>query len=136
MVAHTDMRGAKLSQLPGDVSYVDDETGKKFRPMYDVSSFRFDLHEEAQQQIRSRIDKAFYVDLFLLMSQTDRRDITATEIIERKEEKLLALGPMLENLNQDVLDPLIDRVFAIMERRGELPPAPKELEGQKLRSTT
>lgn len=133
MVAPTQARAIKLTQLPGDVSYMDEQGDKKFRPAYDVSGFRFDYLEQKQDSVRSRVDRAFYVDLFLLMSQSDRRDITATEIIERKEEKLLALGPMLEQVNQDVLDPLIDRTFAIMLRRGEIPPAPKELEGEELR---
>ncbi len=133
MVAPTVMRSQKLTQLPGDVTYMDETTDKKFRPAYDVSQFRFDYLEQKQQAVRSRIDRAFYVDLFLLMAQSDRRDITATEIIERKEEKLLALGPMLEQVNQDVLDPLIDRTFGIMVRRGEIPPPPKELQGEELR---
>lgn len=133
MVASEGMKGQKLSILPGDVSWVDESSDKKFRPAIDVSQFRFDQHENMQAQVRARIDRAFFVDLFLLMAQTDRRQITATEIMERKEEKLLALGPMLEQMNQDVLDPLIDRTFAILERRGEIPQAPPELEGQTLK---
>jgi hypothetical protein len=133
MIAHTDMQGRKLSQLPGDVTYVDETKDAKFRPAYDVSGYRFDLHEQKLAQVRSRIDRAFFADLFLLLSQSTDPRMTATEILERKEEKLLALGPMLENLNQDVLDPLVGRTFGIMDRRGELPPAPKELEGQALR---
>lgn len=132
MIASTGMFGSKLSQLPGDVSFVDETKDAKFRPAIDVSGFRFDLLEGKQAAIRQRISRAFYEDLFLLLEQADRPDMTATEIIERKEEKLLALGPMLENLNQDVLDPLIERTFGILHRRGELPEAPPELEGVEL----
>jgi hypothetical protein len=57
----------------------------------------------------------------------DRKEITATEIMERKEEKLLALGPVLEQLNQDFFNPLIHRSIAIMKRKGLLPPPPPEI---------
>lgn len=132
MVGPESLQRRRASQLPGDITYVDETKDQKFRPAYDVSGFRVDLHEGKQQQIRGRVDKAFFADLFLLLSQSTDPRMTATEILERKEEKLLALGPMLENLNQDVLDPLVDRTFAIMHRRGELPPPPKELEGMPL----
>ena len=58
-----------------------------------------------------------------------RRQITATEIAERKEEKLLALGPVLEQVNQDLLDPLIDNTFTIMGKQELLPEPPEEIEG-------
>ena len=54
------------------------------------------------------------------------------EIAERKEEKLLALGPVLENIYNGQLAPVIDRTYAILERRGELPPPPPELQDQEL----
>ena len=43
------------------------------------------------------------------------------------------LGPLMEQSNDDLFDPLIDRVFNIMVRQGKLPPAPEELQGQPLR---
>src|SRR5690606_18719190 len=55
------------------------------------------------------------------------------EIAERKEEKLLALGPVLENVYNGQLEPVIDRTFAILNRRGELPPPPPDLEGKELK---
>jgi hypothetical protein len=39
---------------------------------------------------------------------------------------------MYEGLNQGVFDPCIDRLFAILHRRGMLPEAPPELEGAAL----
>lgn len=79
-----------------------------------------------------RISKAFYEDLFLMMISTDRRQITATEVAERHEEKLLALGPVLERLHSELLDPVIDRVFDIMVESGMIPPAPREMRGKEL----
>lgn len=68
-----------------------------------------------------------------MMSESDRRDITAREIEERHEEKLLALGPVLEQLNQDLLDPLIEITFQMMLRQGLIPPPPQELQGVNLK---
>ena len=59
--------------------------------------------------------------------------ITAREIDERRDEKLLALGPVLEQLNQDLLDPLIDNTFTIMMQRGLLPEPPEEIQGVDLK---
>jgi hypothetical protein len=67
-----------------------------------------------------------------MIANDTRSNITAREIQERHEEKLLMLGPVLERLNDELLDPLIDRTFGIMLRRGLIPPPPEELQGMEL----
>lgn len=133
MIAPTSLMNAKASILPGDITYVDVRDGQGgFRAAHDV---RFDINamESKQQQVRQRISKAMYEDLFLMLANSDRRDFTAREIQERHEEKLLALGPVLEQLNQDLLDPLIDNTYAIMDQRGMIPTPPRELAGKQLK---
>ena len=133
MIGPTSLRNAKVSILPGDITFVDERDNQGgFRPAHEV---RFDVNamEAKQQQVRQRISRSFYEDLFLMLAQSDRRQITAREIDERHEEKLLALGPVLEQLNQDLLDPLIDLVFSIMDKRGMLPPPPDEIAGTELK---
>lgn len=133
MVGPSSLRGQKASILPGDVTYSDEREGTKgFRPAHEVH-FRLVEHEEKQERKRYLIRRAFYEDLFLMLAESDRRQITAREIDERHEEKLLALGPVLEQLNQDCLDPLIDIAFDIMERQGLIPPPPEELQGLDLK---
>lgn len=133
MVGPLELRGQKTSILPGGITYVADPS-KGFKSAFDVN-FRVDLMEEKQKQVRARIEKAFYADLWLMFANEDfsGRNITAREISERHEEKLLALGPVLEQLNVDLLDPLIDITYSMMEKRGMLPEAPPELEGQDLK---
>lgn len=127
------LKNQKASLLPGDITYVDERDGQKgFTPVHEVNAPLQEL-ENKQQMVRSRIQRCFYEDLFLMMSESDRRDITAREIDERHEEKLLALGPVLEQLNQDLLDPLIDITFQMMDRQGLIPPAPQELQGLDLK---
>ena len=64
------------------------------------------------------------MDLFLLL---ERQNMTATEVVQRTEEKMLLLGPVLGRLQNELLDPIIQRTFAILLRRGIIGPAPQEL---------
>lgn len=118
--------------IAGDIVFVDDTTAGGVRSLYD---FRPDLNAMSQniQTAEDRVNKAFYVDLFLMLANSDRRQITAREISERHEEKLLMLGPVLERLHTELLDPLIDRTFAIMQEAGILPEPPEELKDIELK---
>lgn len=84
------------------------------------------------EKVQAAIDKAFYADLFLMMENDERSGITATEIAEKQSERLQVLGPVLERLEGELLNPLIERAFNIMLRKGLLPPAPKEIMGQNI----
>lgn len=127
------LRSTKTSILPGDVTYTDERDGTKgFTPVFQIDPKIQEL-ELKQQQVRQRISRAYYEDLFLMLAQSDRREITAREIEERHEEKMVQLGPVLEQLNQDLLDPLIDITFHIMNRQRLIPPPPPELEGMELK---
>jgi len=133
MTAPTALRNQKASILPGDITYTDVTQGQRgFQPAHEVN-FNVQTLEAKQDQVRERINKAFYVDLFLMLSNTDRRQITATEIQERHEEKLLALGPVLEQLNQDLLDPLIEITFNLMQEFELIPQPPEELKGKEIK---
>ncbi len=73
-----------------------------------------------------------YSDLFLMISQAVSTNMTATEVAERHEEKLLMLGPVLERLHNELLDPLIEITFERLLQAGALPPPPEELIGVNL----
>ncbi|HCE08097.1 MAG TPA: phage head-tail adapter protein [Oxalobacteraceae bacterium] len=126
------MKNMGVETLPGGISYVDMSTphsGIKtaFEVRLDLSHLLGDI-----QDVRSRIKETFYTDLFLMLAnQTDSR-MTATEVAERHEEKLLMLGPVLERLHNELLDPLIDMTFARLVASGTLPPPPPELHGLDL----
>jgi len=129
MVGPLALKNTKASILPGDITYLDEREGStKFRRLFEID---FDIREleGKQQEIRQRISRAFYEDLFLMLANTNRSQITAREIDERHEEKLLALGPVLERINQDVLDPLIENTFMILDKQGLLPEPPESLQG-------
>lgn len=130
MVGPTSLKNVKTSMIPGHITYVDQKEGNTaIRRLFEID---FDIREleVKQQQIRERISRCFFEDLFLMLAQSDRRQITAREIEERHEEKLLALGPALERVNQDLLDPLIENAFYELNNRGMLPPPPEVLQGE------
>ena len=133
MVGPTSLRTSKASILPGDITYTDEREGVKgFRAAHEMNLDISHLVEDIRD-IRFTVKRAFFEDLFLMLAQSDRREITAREIEERHEEKLLALGPVLEQMNQDLLDPLIDITFMMMDRQGMIPPPPPELQGRRLK---
>lgn len=133
MIAPPELRNQRSSILPGDITYLAEREGMKgFRPAHDVN-LRLDGLQAMMKDLEVRIKGAFYEDLFLMLAESDRRQITAREIDERREEKLLALGPVLEQLNEDMLDPLIDITFQLMIQQQKLPPPPEDLHGQDLK---
>jgi len=126
------MKNREVEMLPGGISFVD-MTGpaSTIRTAFDVSlNLSFLLADI--QDIRERIRGGFYADLFLMLAnQTDAR-MTATEVAERHEEKLLMLGPVLERLQNELLDPLINMTFARIMAANILPRPPRELQGRAL----
>lgn len=133
LIGPTSMRSSRASLLPGDVTFADVREGQQgLRPIHELNPRINELVMDIQEY-QNRIQRAFFEDLFLMLANSDRRQITAREIDERHEEKLLALGPVLEQLNQDLLDPLIDITFLIMERQGLIPEPPQEIQGEELR---
>lgn len=120
------------ARLPGGLMYVDQNgPGQAIRTAYEVSLNVQHLLAD-NMDVRERIKAAYYADLFLMLANDTRSGITATEVAERHEEKLLMLGPVLERLHNELLDPLIDITFDYANEAGILPKPPPELEGMDL----
>ena len=136
MQAPGTLKTTNINALPGGVSYTDSQGAGGAKPMItplyqtqpDVQGLEFKI-----TQTQERIKRAFLYQLFLMLANMDNREMTAREINERHEEKLLMIGPALNKLFSELLDKLIDRVFAICDRAGLFPPAPPQLEGQELK---
>ncbi|WP_320169515.1 portal protein [Maridesulfovibrio sp.] len=122
------MYSRRLNLLPGGQNPVEQNQQDSVSPLYQV---RPDLAGVSNkiQDVRAAIREGFYNDIFLMMAGSDRKTITAAEVAERHEEKLIQLGPVIERQHTELLDPLIDRVFGILLRAGQLPEAPSVLEG-------
>lgn len=127
------LRNKKVSILPGDIVYDDVREGQKgLRPTHIVDPKTLEIREDIKDDER-RIEQAYYVDLFLAITNSDRREVTAREIDEQHEEKLLGLGPVLENIDDELLDPLIENTFQFGFEQGKFPEPPEELQGKELK---
>jgi hypothetical protein len=132
IVLPTAAKGQESDFLPGGVSYMDlgSNTGgtrSAFEVRLDLEHLLADI-----QDVRERIRGSFYADLFLMLSQANVSNMTATEVAERHEEKLLMLGPVLERLHNELLKPFIDQLFKRMLQAGIVPTPPQELQGMDL----
>lgn len=128
----TSAKSRDLDTLPGGISYVDAASQNGgIRSAFEVNLNLNYLLEDIRD-VRERIKSSFYADLFLMLAGNDNRNMTATEVAERHEEKLLMLGPVLERLHNEILDPLIEMTFSRMLAAGIVPPPPQELQGMEL----
>lgn len=122
----------EVDLLPGGIS-VTNMTGPSsgIKTAFEV---KLDLQWllEDIRDMRDRIRQSFYVDLFLMLAMSDRRQITAREVAERHEEKLIMLGPVLERLHNEKLKRKIDLTFDYMIEADIVPPPPREMQGQEL----
>ena len=124
------MKNRDVDSLPGGVTFIDGQQGKietAFNVNLNLNHLLADI-----QDVRQRINSSFYADLFLMLANATDTRMTATEVAERHEEKLLMLGPVLERLHNELLDPLIDNTFNRMVEVGLVPPAPEEMQGMEL----
>lgn len=86
---------------------------------------------EMEDQRRRSVNQSMFVDLFLML--TERPEMTATEVVERVQERMSILGPVLTRSIHEKLDPLIYRVFGILTRRRAIPPPPDILRDRNYR---
>lgn len=140
LTAPSSLKTSKVSMLPGDITYVDVSQGQQgVKTLYEINPHLAEL-DARLQRLERRIQRAFFVDLFLMISNMDGiQPRNTAEINVRKEEKMIMLGPTLERLNDEAFDPLIKRTFGIMWRRSQplwgtpqedqalIPPPPEEL---------
>jgi hypothetical protein len=124
----------RASLLPGDVTSFGSEPGGLFEPAMTVPPAVIDAVRERIAEVELRIGDCFYERLWNLLIADERNDRpTATEVEAKRQEVMLMLGPLLESMNAELLEPLIERLMAIMLRRGLLPTVPEELEGQQVK---
>lgn len=132
LLAHSELKNYPSSQLPGHVTYLNDmAAGKGMRSIYEQ---QFDLRNVSEDlmQIQQRIKTGLFNDLFLAILEGPTNEKTKFEIQARLTEKMQVIGPVIENLLTESLQPKLQRVFSILKRKGMLPPMPDSLKGVPL----
>jgi hypothetical protein len=113
--------------VPGGLNFYRSGTRDRIEPLNIGANNPLGLNMEEQR--RDAIRAVFYVNQLQLQQGPQ---MTATEVIQRNEEKMRLLGPVLGRLQSELLKPLIDRVFAILLRNNMLPQAPEFLSGRDI----
>lgn len=117
------------SVAPGAITYLPTmQAGMQAGPLYTPNHGALQALFNEIREVETRIEEAFYYNLFMMLASLDERQRTATEIAERREEKAAVLGPSLEAVTDEGLDPVVIRVFKLLERAGRIPAPPPALE--------
>ena len=91
------LKKQKLADVPG--AYIEeDENGRGISPVYEVNPRILELKTE-KDELKQIIKEHFYNDLFAMILSTAQRGRTATEVNELKEEKMVLLSPLLEQIH-------------------------------------
>lgn len=129
-----ELKNKRVSLLNGDITYVgfSPNGNASLAPIHAVHHDTASLSQDIEQ-IERRIETLLFTDLFLMLSRSEQKDVTAEAIAKKYEEKVVILGPVIDRENGEILSPAIDRVFGIALRRGLLPPPPEELQDSPLK---
>lgn len=109
-----------IRTVPGGLNFYRSGTRDRIEPLQIGANNPLGLQMEEQR--RQAIRSAFYVDQ-LILGQGPQ--MTATEVIQRTEEKMRLLGPVLGRLQAELLQPLIERVYAVLTRQELFAPPPE-----------
>ena len=116
---------------PGGITRCNSLTDPTVKPAYqgqpDIAAL-----DHTMEQVKDTIRSHFFADVFMMLASQETPQMTAVEVAERRQEKMLLLGPVLQRLKTELLDPLIERTYFILLRQGFIPPAPEVLHGLEL----
>lgn len=126
MRAPSSMRRSGVNTSPGALNFVDSLQSDAIVPLYQAP-LDIGAVQMKENMLINDIKEGLYNSLFLALLMQDNPQMTAREVAERHEEKLLMLGPVLERIHGEYLDPVIQRVFQIAWDKGLIPEPPEEL---------
>lgn len=133
--APADLKNTRIMNVPGGISFYN-PFGSGQQRIGSLYENRIPLREiiEDMQEIEGRIRDAYYVNLFMSFLTNNRpQDMKAEVAFQIDKERLLMLGPVLERLNDELLDVVINRVSELADDAGVLPDPPQDIEGEDLK---
>ena len=116
-----------IRMSPGSINYYRSGSRDRIETLNIGANNPLGLNMEDQR--RQAISATFHVDQLLI---TENRNMTATEVVQRNQEKMRILGPVLGRLQSELLQPMIIRIFNIMMRNNLFPEAPEILLNQEV----
>ena len=125
LTATADVMAEGINLIPGGVTKVPGPQSR-VEQLFNVA---LDMPHLAEEIIRTEdsIKRAYSADLFLMLDSITTGNMTAREIVERQQEKLQQLGPVVERLQEEYLTPILERTYNILDRAGAFPPIPDDI---------
>ena len=125
LTATADVMAEGINLIPGGVTKLAGPNST-VNPLFNVA---LDMPHLAEEIIRTEdsIKRAYSADLFLMLDSITTGQMTAREIVERQQEKLQQLGPVVERLQEEYLTPILERTYNILDRAGIFPPIPPDI---------
>ena len=107
---------------PGAINYYRADSKDRIEPINTGVNPQVGI--QVIELIHANIKSSFFIDQLHLV-ESDR--MTTTEVMQRRDEQLRSMSPILGRLQYELLAPIITRVFGIMLRKGLIDPIPQEL---------
>jgi hypothetical protein len=101
----------------------------QYLPKEWMTQGRYDIGLERVQERQKAINTAFHVDLFQMFAQLEKQ-MTAREVAERSQEKLIQFSPTFARLTTELFNPLLERIFGVMLRAGRMGEVPQSFISQ------
>ena len=127
------LEGVNISIDPGSVVLYPATGGSAgLTPIMNYQADAMKVYQVVQE-VQNAIRNAFHFQTFMLFTGDESKSMTATEILERKQVRLMQLGPVLERLQTELFSPLIEQAFDRSYQVDILPMAPEEAaEGESI----
>ena len=135
MLAGPELKNEPASIEPDSITYVNSVDGKRgFWPAFEMNPAALGPMIADIKEVQSRIDRYFFVDVFMAISRMEGvQPRNELELTKRDLERLQVLGPFIHMFENEFASPAIERVIAILGRKGKLKPLPDSLRGHRLR---
>ena len=121
MMVPDQMIDGVLRLTPGSVNQVRGNSGE-IKPLFTPPGLPFSLEFISQKRIQ--IAQLFLNDQ---LEMPEQPNMTATEVLQRMEEKMRLLAPILGRIQGEFLKPVIERSYQLLINNDYLMPPPEEV---------
>ena len=104
----------RLKLTPGAANFYDPESGGDIQALQ--SKGNFIVEQKKEEALRQAIAQAFMDDVLGLREEGE---VTATEVLDRRERRQQVTGPSVTRIIADVLEPGVESGWMMMFRAGE-----------------
>lgn len=120
-----------ISTKPGALMYYTPGTEDRVIPL--ETKGHPEIGEALMEQRRQSIIRTFFVDY--LQQQKNNVEMTATEVMDRRQEKFRMMGPIIGRLETELLGPMLTRSYNLLVRAGMIPKPPRQAAGRQIKVT-